>query len=414
MAANCIASAGSLSIPIVTSPSLGEFGPQLSLSYDSDAGNGPFGIGWSLSLPAITRKTDKGLPQYRDAQETDIFILYGVGELVPAYQKNPDDSWKLNPQGRLIFDAVTRNGYKVKAYQPRKEGLFARIERWMRLGDDDTHWRAITKDNILTVYGITSESRIADPAHPNHVFSWLICQSYDDKGNAIVYDYVAENADNIDLIQISECNRSYRANRYLKTIRYGNRQPLLIDPTLPSLRQAHVHVSDFNNANWMFEVVFDYGEGHYQEMPADADGQIFATATAKPPVGGKWLGRPDPFSSYRSGFEVRSYRLCQRVLMLNHFADELGKDDYLVRATAFTYLPKPSGTFIIQVHQSNFKLIAQPTLRYLKQSLSPLEFGQRLCVSELKYPACPCPNSSICVSIPSIPSLTVSCVSTMR
>ena len=38
--------------------------PQLSLSYDSGAGNGPFGFGWSLSLPAITRKTDKGLPQY--------------------------------------------------------------------------------------------------------------------------------------------------------------------------------------------------------------------------------------------------------------------------------------------------------------------------------------------------------------
>ena len=29
--------------------------------YDSGAGNGPFGFGWSLSLPSITRKTDKGL-----------------------------------------------------------------------------------------------------------------------------------------------------------------------------------------------------------------------------------------------------------------------------------------------------------------------------------------------------------------
>ena len=27
----------------------------------------------------------------------------------------------------------------------------------------------------------------------------------------------------------------------------------------------------------------------------------------------------DPFSSYRSGFEVRTYRLCQRVLMFHHF-----------------------------------------------------------------------------------------------
>lgn len=32
--------------------------------------NGPFGFGWSLALPAITRKTDKGLPRYRDAEES--------------------------------------------------------------------------------------------------------------------------------------------------------------------------------------------------------------------------------------------------------------------------------------------------------------------------------------------------------
>ena len=55
-----------MSVPIATSPGRSGFGPQLSLSYDSGAGNGPFGFGWSLSLSAITRKTDKGLPKYQD------------------------------------------------------------------------------------------------------------------------------------------------------------------------------------------------------------------------------------------------------------------------------------------------------------------------------------------------------------
>ncbi len=81
--ANPITGTGSMTVPIATSPGRSGFGPQLSLSYDSGAGNGPFGSGWSLSLSSITRKTDKGLPQYRDAEESDVFILSGAEDLVP-------------------------------------------------------------------------------------------------------------------------------------------------------------------------------------------------------------------------------------------------------------------------------------------------------------------------------------------
>ena len=36
-----------------------------------------------------------------------------------------------------------------------------------------------------------------------------------------------------------------------------------------------------------------------------------------------WPARRDPNSVYRSGFEVRTYRLCRRVLMFHRFS-ELG------------------------------------------------------------------------------------------
>src|SRR6266550_2780371 len=70
-AANPVTGTGSITVPIATSPGRSGFGPQLSLSYDSGAGNGPFGFGWSLSVPSITRKTDKGLPLYLDAEDSD-------------------------------------------------------------------------------------------------------------------------------------------------------------------------------------------------------------------------------------------------------------------------------------------------------------------------------------------------------
>jgi hypothetical protein len=52
-AANPVTGRASITVPIATSPGRSGFGPKLALSYDSGAGNGPFGFGWSLSLPAL-------------------------------------------------------------------------------------------------------------------------------------------------------------------------------------------------------------------------------------------------------------------------------------------------------------------------------------------------------------------------
>jgi Salmonella virulence plasmid 65kDa B protein len=54
-AANPVTGTGSLAVPIYSSPGRSRFGPQLSLSYDSGSGNSPFGFGWSIALPAISR-----------------------------------------------------------------------------------------------------------------------------------------------------------------------------------------------------------------------------------------------------------------------------------------------------------------------------------------------------------------------
>src|SRR5215210_6765293 len=236
-AANPVTGTGSLSVPIATSPGRSGFGPQLSLSYDSGAGNGPFGWGWSLSVPSITRKTDKGLPRYWNAEE-----------LVPAL-KDVNGQWERD----VVSREIGTDDYVVYRYRPRIEGLFARIERWTRQSDGDTHWRSISKDNITTLYGKTSESRISDPSDPRRIFTWLICESYDDKGNAIVYEYAAENDENVDRGQANERNRLRTANRYPKRIKYGNRVSRLIQP-------------DLSQASWMFELVFDYDEAHHEEV----------------------------------------------------------------------------------------------------------------------------------------------------
>src|SRR5436190_15743862 len=71
----------SLTVPLATSPGRDGFELGLQLTYDSGAGNSVFGIGWSISVPSITRKTDKGIPRY---QPDDTFMLAGAEDLVPA------------------------------------------------------------------------------------------------------------------------------------------------------------------------------------------------------------------------------------------------------------------------------------------------------------------------------------------
>ncbi len=362
-AANPVTGTGSMTFPIITTSGRSGFGPQLSLSYNSGTGNGPFGFGWSLSLPQITRKTDKGLPQYLDATESDVFILSGSEDLVPWFA--PDDT--------RFEDSDSVPDITIHRYRPRIEGLFARIERWTRRSDGDVHWRSISKDNILTCYGKDSLSRIADPEDPRRIFAWLICETRDDKGNAIVYNYKPEDGAGVDLTRSHERNRGTvddlrrTANRYLKGIRYGNRTPLLDDA---ARRPSQLTVAQIENADWMFEVVFDYDE-HDADVPRPGDA-------------GEWTYRDDPFSSYRAGFELRTTRLCQRILMFHHFTGEQGVgNDCLVRSTDFTYSSKqetenarnPVYTFLRAATQTGYQREGN---EYRRRSLPPVEFEYTL------------------------------------
>ena len=357
--ANPVTGTGTMTIPAGVSPGRSGFGPEIKLSYNSGAGNGPFGFGWSMSLPEVTRKTDKGLPRYEDEQESDIFILSGAEDLTPALVRT-DQGWTRDiTSSRAAFGAV----YAIHRYRPRVDTIFARIERWVSLADpSDTFWRSITKDNITTWYGRTSASRIADPADPARIFSWLICESYDDKGNVVSYEYKPEDSVPVDLSQVCERNRSDEsrsANRYIKRVFYGNRTPYFPDLTADTITLP---------GDWCFQVVFDYGD-HDAKNPVPED------------TGIQWPLRQDPFSTYRPTFEVRTYRLCRRVLMFHNFpaaAPDVGAD-CLVRSTNLTHATaapadpsQPFYSYLLSVTQTGYRRDGQGG--YLADSLPPLEF----------------------------------------
>ena len=88
---------GNYSVVVELPPGRVGLTPKLALGYSSGNRNGPFGLGWQLSLPGIRRKTDKKIPRY---EAEDVFVLSGAEDLVPV----PKSDW-------IIASGLTTPGH---------------------------------------------------------------------------------------------------------------------------------------------------------------------------------------------------------------------------------------------------------------------------------------------------------------
>ncbi len=305
----------SFDITVPLSKPRSDFAPPLTLNYNSGSGNSPFGLGWDISLPSIKRRTDKKLPRYRDAFGSDSFQFTGEEDLVPRMTEDVHGNW--------TDDILTiTSSYIITRYRPRIEGAFTLIEKIAH--GASVYWKTTTKDNVVTFYGLSALGRIADPGDPTRIFKWLPELSYDDRGNCFQYGYAAEDAANTPHL-LHEGNRlngnQAYTNTYLKSIQYGN--------TIPYLAPAQPGFDPYNpalpvNPGYTFQLVLDYGE-HDLDNPSPV-----------PTPGMRWCSRLDPFSDFKAGFEIRTYRLCRRFLLFHAF-NELPINPMLVRSLDLGY-----------------------------------------------------------------------------
>ena len=252
---------GNFSIPISIPPGRNGFHPSLTLGYSTGSGNGPFGLGWNLSIPGVSRLTSKGIPRYRDNsndEDADIFVLSGAEDLVPV---------------------ETGDGFV--RYRPRTEGLFARITHLVN--PNTNHWEVRSKDGLISSYG-TAESRPTDPAviadpttqDQARIFAWRLTSTEDPFGNRIVYEYERDRAQD---------GPHHFDQLYLKRIRY-------------------VDYGEGANRQFLISVTFDYEN------------------------------RPDAFSDYRAGFEIRTRKRCKAIVVRSHTSAD---QEILVRAYNLLY-----------------------------------------------------------------------------
>lgn len=314
----------SFSLPVAT-PKVRDVGPSIALTYSGAKVNGPFGLGFSFETPAIVRSTRTGIPRYgRD----DRFIMAG-SELTPKYD------WI---DGAWVKDERREGDYLVIGYRSRIESTHNRTEWWVREDGASSYWKVVDDSNATTIYGQSQDCRIFDPSYPQNIYQWSIESSTDTTGNVVRYIYKRE-----DGVNLPDDGHPATTQLYVSSIQYGNWR------------------DDSGVQRFAVEVLFDYGE-YDLSLPALA------------PVR-QWPVRADPFSSYRAGFELRTWRLCRNIFTVHHFPDDPAVGDCLTNIYALGYDETPLFSSLKSFQRTGFR--KDRSGKYLSESMPAitLEFG---------------------------------------
>jgi RHS repeat-associated protein len=298
-----------------------------TFSPDLFTGTGNFTV--PIALPPGRNKFQPQLSlQYSTGNGNDVFglgwqlsipsITRKTSNGVPRYQ-DTNDVFVLSGAEDLVpvsGDIPGGDFPAVVRYRPRTEGLFARIE--FHRDQQNSFWLVRSKDGSISTYGNPNSfgndpAAVCDPNNLEHVFAWKLTETRDSFGNRIRYQYERDE----DAGQV-----------YLSRIEY-------VDVPGPDPNRFLVSI-DFVYEN-----------------------------------------RPDPFSTHRAGFQLRTTRRCTRIEVRTH-ADVAQR----VRTYQFVYLDQRDGAALplngvsllsqIQAvgHNDSSLVEADRT-----QQLPPLEFG---------------------------------------
>lgn len=330
-------------IPLPVSPAR-SYVPAMSLTYHSSAGNGPFGLGWGVPLPAVSRRTSHGVPAY-----TVHDML--VGPDAQIWLPERDAKGAIVSRSLSAFNGLSLPiTYTVTRHFPRLESRFDRIEHWHSAADPAGFWLIQSADGNQHFYGKTPLARIADPDHTDHVAQWLLQESLNAHGEHIYYHYKAET-------DHSRYPRDCRAQRYLERVCYGN---------FIAREQEQLYLwqtEDEPGMGWHFQLLFDYGE-----RALELDQQPTYQATRK------WPTRPDPCSDFSFGFELRTLRRCNQILMYHHFPKEakMGADPMLAKRLLLEYHAPNHVSLLSGIHEQAFdnadNSVSRPPLECFYQS----------------------------------------------
>ncbi|KFF74819.1 hypothetical protein HX13_12510 [Chryseobacterium sp. P1-3] len=157
--------------------------PSLSVSYNSEGGNGWMGLGWDLSIPAISIDTRWGVPRYDSAKETEIYSFGGE-------QLTFKDGDKFVLPNRT--EGFDKDRTAERQFYPRIEGAYNKI---IRHGSNPSNywWEVISKDGTRNLFGgdgtAIVENAVLRQKDTRNIGHWALFRTIDTNGNYVDYHY---------------------------------------------------------------------------------------------------------------------------------------------------------------------------------------------------------------------------------
>lgn len=234
---------------------------------------------------------------------------------IPRYDDAEDIFILSGAEDLVPVKEIGQNGYTP--YRPRTEGLFARIRHFR--SPDKNYWKVQTKDGLTSIYGSEDpdeNATCADPARPSKIFAWKLTKTRDPFDNEIIYGYERD---------WQQEGPRHWDQLYLQEIKY-----------------VDFEAGGGLKKDYLVRVKFIYQEN-----------------------------RPDSFSEYKSGFEIRTRKRCEKILV-ETWREEVG--DYRGVRTYYFHYDNDSSlnriSLLAAVSVSGFDDVGNEITE-----MPPLEFG---------------------------------------
>lgn len=211
-----VSSTGALqySIPIACVPGRSGMTPELSFTYDSNAGSGLMGKGWSVSGFSTITRTARNLAMDGEAGR----IAFDTG-----------DRLALDGQRLVPIDSTQSywpNGAQLRTSFLTEQNTFRRVDAFF-LGGEVQRFEVRTKEGLIYYYGARGvdgpAQYLRDRRGPtSNIISWPLVRIMDLNGNTIDYNYEDRALDDHFLKPLSILYTGYKDEKsYFASITFG-------------------------------------------------------------------------------------------------------------------------------------------------------------------------------------------------